>query len=147
MLWSAGPRSGWRKPTVPRARPQPRPRQPALPVAPDEAQPETTSDQCQWLGKRIIRVKWLGMVNLIANRTLCPEFIQGAARPGAMADALEPLIADGPARQLQLAGLEEVARALEGEGQIRSAGQVVAEALGNGAGVRQMNPGSDRSAP
>ena len=100
-----------------------------------------------WLGKRIIRVKWLGMVNLIANRTLCPEFIQGAARPGAMADALEPLIADGPARQLQLAGLEEVARALEGEGQIRSAGQVVAEVLGNGAGVRQMNPGSDRSAP
>ena len=83
-----------------------------------------------WFGRLIIRVPWLGMVNLIANRTLCPEFIQGAARPAAMADALEPLIADSPARRAQLAGLEEVAFQLEGEGQIKSAGRLVAETLG-----------------
>ena len=83
-----------------------------------------------WFGRLIIRVPWLGMVNLIANRTLCPEFIQGAARPAAMADALEPLIADSSARRAQLAGLEEVAFQLEGEGQIKSAGQLVAETLG-----------------
>ncbi len=83
-----------------------------------------------WFGKRVIRVPWLGMVNLIAHRTLCPEFIQGGASAGAMADALEPLIADTPARQAQLDGLAEVAKALEGEGDIPSAGQLVAEALG-----------------
>lgn len=83
-----------------------------------------------WFGRLIIRVPWLGMVNLIANRTLCPEFIQGAARPAAMADALEPLIADSSARRAQLAGLEEVAFQLEGEGQIKSAGRLVAETLG-----------------
>ena len=83
-----------------------------------------------WFGRLIIRVPWLGMVNLIANRTLCPEFIQGAARPAAMADALEPLIADTSARRAQLAGLEEVAFQLEGEGQIKSAGRLVAETLG-----------------
>ncbi len=83
-----------------------------------------------WFGRRIIRVKWLGMVNLIADRTLCPEFIQDDATPAAMADALEPLIADTPARQAQLDGLAAVAKALEGEGPLRTAGQLVAEALG-----------------
>ena len=83
-----------------------------------------------WFGRMIIRVPWLGMVNLIANRTLCPEFIQDAATPAAMADALESLLEDTPARQAQLAGLEEVARALEGAGPLKSAGEVVAAALG-----------------
>lgn len=83
-----------------------------------------------WFGRWIIRVPWLGMVNLIANRTLCPEFIQDAARPEAMADAMEPLIADTPIRQGQLVGLDEVARALEGGGLVPSAGQMVAAALG-----------------
>lgn len=83
-----------------------------------------------WIGRRLIQVNWLGMVNLVANRTVCPEFIQQDAQPAAMADALEALIADTPARRAQLAGMAEVARTLEGAGPIRSAGQVVADALG-----------------
>ena len=83
-----------------------------------------------WFGRRVIQVKWLGMVNLIANRTLCPEFIQNDARAGAMADALEPLMDDTPARQAQLAGLEEIAQALAGTGAVKTAGRLVAEALG-----------------
>jgi lipid-A-disaccharide synthase len=82
-----------------------------------------------WIGRKIIRVQWLGMVNLIANRTLCPEFIQGDARPGPMADALEPLLVESPAREAQLQGLTAVACALEGNGGVQSAGAVVAEAL------------------
>jgi len=83
-----------------------------------------------WLGRKLIRVKWLGMVNLVANRTLCPEFIQRDAQPQAMADALEPLIADTPARQTQLDGLAQVAVALEGSPNLPTAGQLVADALG-----------------
>ncbi len=89
-----------------------------------------TATLTYWLGRHLIQVKWLGMVNLVANRTLCSEFIQGDATPGAMVDALEPLVADTPVRQAQLAGMEDVARALEGEGLVRSAGQHVADALG-----------------
>ena len=89
-----------------------------------------TAAATYWFGRWIIRVPWLGMVNLIAGRELCPEFIQSAAKPAAMADALEPLLGDTPARQAQLDGLEGIARALTGEGDIRSAGQVVAGALG-----------------
>ncbi len=84
-----------------------------------------------WLGRHVIQVKWLGMVNLIADRTLCPEFIQHDAQPAAMAGAMRPLLDDTPERQTQLAGLDEVAQALEGRnGPVPSAGQVVAEALG-----------------
>ena len=89
-----------------------------------------TAAATYWFGRQIIRVPWLGMVNLIAGRELCPEFIQGAARSAAMADALEPLIADTPVRQAQMDGLAGIARALAGTGDIRSAGQLVAEALG-----------------
>jgi len=89
-----------------------------------------TAAATYWFGRRIIRVPWLGMVNLIAKRELCPEFIQHDARPGPMADAVEALAADGPARETQLAGLDEVARALEGEGEIPPAGWLVAQALG-----------------
>ncbi len=83
-----------------------------------------------WLGRKLIQVKWLGMVNLVANRTLCPEFIQQDADPRAMADALEPLIADSPVRQSQLDGLNEVGAALEGSPDLPTAGQLVANALG-----------------
>ena len=83
-----------------------------------------------WIGRQLIQVKWLGMVNLVANRTICPEFIQGDARPAAMVAALEPLMAESAARQAQLDGLAEVAAALAGEAGARSAGLWVAEALG-----------------
>jgi len=83
-----------------------------------------------WLGRKLIQVKWLGMVNLVADRTLCPEFIQQDAQPRAMADALVPLIADSPARQTQLKGLNEVGEALEGAPDLVTAGKLVADALG-----------------
>ncbi len=83
-----------------------------------------------WFGRRVIRVPWLGMVNLIARRTVCPEFIQDDARPEAMAKAVDDILDDTPARRGQLEGLAEVAAALQGGGRVKPAGQVVAEALG-----------------
>jgi lipid-A-disaccharide synthase len=32
-----------------------------------------------WLGRLLIRVKWIGLVNLVANRSIIPELIQGDA--------------------------------------------------------------------
>ena len=89
-----------------------------------------TTAPTYWFGRQIIRVPWLGMVNLIAKRELCPEFIQDAAQPAAMATAIEALVTDSPERQAQLAGLDDVARALEGGDNIPTAGQLVAQALG-----------------
>ena len=77
------------------------------------------------VGKRLIRVPHLGMVNLLAGRELCPELIQNAATPEKLAAAISPLLADTPERRAMKSGLAEV-RAKLGDG---GAAERVAEAL------------------
>ena len=71
-----------------------------------------TATLTYWFGKRLIRVPYLGMVNIVAQRLLCPEFLQHDAQPAPMAAALAPLLADGPVREAMIEGLREVAAAL-----------------------------------
>lgn len=71
-----------------------------------------TAAMTYFFGKRLIRIPWLGMVNIVAGRLLCPEFLQHEARPEAMANALIPLLADSPERQAMLAGLRDITRQL-----------------------------------
>lgn len=71
-----------------------------------------TAPMTYWFGKRLIRVPYLGMVNIVASRALCPEFIQEQAEPSRMAAAMQELIADGEARSRVQTGLQEVAAAL-----------------------------------
>lgn len=93
-----------------------------------------TAGLTYWLGKKLIRVKWLGMVNLISGKTLCPEFIQGDAEAGAMADAVESLLGDTPERRAQVEGLAAVRRALSGAG-VAGPGPLVARELGVDSGI------------
>ncbi len=65
-----------------------------------------------FVGKRLIQVPYLGMVNLVAKRHLCPEFLQNDAQPERMAAAMLPLLEDSTERATMLAGLQEVAREL-----------------------------------
>jgi lipid-A-disaccharide synthase len=62
------------------------------------------------LGRRLVsHIRWIGLVNLVAGRGVAPEFVQDAARPGPMAEALLPLLAEGsPERTRQLEGLAMV---------------------------------------
>jgi lipid-A-disaccharide synthase len=69
------------------------------------------------LARRLVRVRWIGMVNLVAGRQIAPEFIQGAVRPAALARAVLPLLdAASPERRAQLDGLAEVRRRLGAPG-------------------------------
>ncbi len=65
----------------------------------------------------LIRVKWVSLVNLVAEREVVPELIQGAATPELLAEAVLPLLdpAGEPARR-QREGLAEVRRRLGGPG-------------------------------
>ena len=81
-------------------------------------------------GRMLIRVPFLGMVNIVAGRGLCPEFIQGAAEPDALAQALRPLLDDTPARAQMVAGLREVSLALGREHGDEMAGDGLLEELG-----------------
>jgi lipid-A-disaccharide synthase len=68
------------------------------------------------IARQLIRgISYIGLVNLVVNRSVAPEFIQNAMQPLAMANALEPLLVHGsPEREAMLAGLAEV-RATMGE--------------------------------
>lgn len=81
------------------------------------------------IGKRVVKVPFIGMVNLIAQREVCPEFIQDAAEPSALAAAVRPLLSNTEERRTMLAGLEEVRGQLESDEQGGRVADVLLEYL------------------
>lgn len=67
-----------------------------------------------WLGRNIIKITHLGLVNIIAGRTVCPELIQQDATPETLAAETGKLMEDTPERSAMLKGYAEV-RQLLGE--------------------------------
>jgi lipid-A-disaccharide synthase len=80
------------------------------------------------IARRVVRINNIGLVNLVAGHRLAPEFVQDALQPGAVADALEPLLDPGdPRRAAMVDGLRRVREAL---GQPGAAGRVAEMVLG-----------------
>jgi lipid-A-disaccharide synthase len=59
-------------------------------------------------GRLLVRVQHLGMPNILAGRTMIPEFIQHQARPEAIADAVWQLYSDESTRASMIRGMDEV---------------------------------------
>jgi lipid-A-disaccharide synthase len=65
--------------------------------------------------RRLVRIPYIGLVNVVAGREVAPEFVQDALVPTRVADALEPLLdSDSPARAAMISELATV-RATLGE--------------------------------
>lgn len=47
-----------------------------------------------WIGRRIVSIAWLGMSNLLLQKPMYPEFLQGEARPGVLAGEIEAMLKD-----------------------------------------------------
>jgi len=60
------------------------------------------------VGKLLVKVAFVSLVNLLSGRRLVPELLQGALRPEAVADEVRRLWEPGPERDAQLAGLHAV---------------------------------------
>jgi lipid-A-disaccharide synthase len=56
----------------------------------------------------LVRVHSIVLPNLVIGANAVPEFVQEAATPRALADAIEPLLAEGAARDAQLAAFVRV---------------------------------------
>jgi lipid-A-disaccharide synthase len=69
-----------------------------------------------WLGKRLIKVKHIGIVNLIVQKELLPELIQGDASPDRIRDAVCRIIGDSETYWQTRVGLSRVRRLLGGPG-------------------------------
>jgi lipid-A-disaccharide synthase len=61
-----------------------------------------------FLAKRLVKVQWVGLANIVAGEEVAPELLQGKATGEAMAAALEPLLEEGELRQRTLERLSGV---------------------------------------
>ncbi len=82
------------------------------------------------LGRLLIRgIRFFSLVNLIAEREIIPELLQQAVTPERIAQELQPLLHDSPARGAMRQGFSEVCQRLGGPGASQRAAQVALQLL------------------
>jgi len=81
------------------------------------------------MGKLVVRVGHIGMVNIVAGTRLCPEYLQSKATPHALAGAIAPLLTDTAERTKMISGMKKVNQALGPRGAEDRAAQIVLDAL------------------
>jgi len=87
-----------------------------------------------YLVGRQLRVPFVGLVNLLAEREVVPEFLQTRCRPELLADALLTLLRDPTARDHQRAGQREALQRLGDVRPSERAASIVADLLATRAG-------------
>jgi lipid-A-disaccharide synthase len=86
------------------------------------------------IGRRLVKVKWLGMPNILAEREVVREFLQEEARPRAIAAEVGKLL-DGPeTRAVFQENLRSVIARLGEPGASGRAAEAILAALGTAAG-------------
>jgi lipid-A-disaccharide synthase len=83
------------------------------------------------IAKRLIRVPYISLVNLIAERAVVPELIQYNFTVETLTEALKPLLENSPERQLQLDGFTEIRQRLGDPGASDRAGALMVKYLGS----------------
>jgi lipid-A-disaccharide synthase len=82
------------------------------------------------LAKRVVKIKNIGLVNVVAGREVAEEFIQNEIVPSRMADTLDQLLDQAsPRRREVLAGLAEVRSKLGSPGAADRVARIVSDLL------------------
>jgi lipid-A-disaccharide synthase len=66
-----------------------------------------------WLAKRLVNVKFISLVNLIAGRQVVKELIQSQANDETVSEELKKIMTDSNYRNLMLQGYEEIIKILD----------------------------------
>jgi lipid-A-disaccharide synthase len=61
-----------------------------------------------WFARSVVKIRYIGLVNIVAGRTVTPELIQHEASPERMADQTVKLMSDTPERKAMLDGYAEL---------------------------------------
>ena len=92
------------------------------------------------IAKRIVKVKYAAMPNLLANEEVFPEFIQGAATRDNITRATVDLLRDAPRRAKVKARLAEIVASLGDPGAPRRAAKAIISRLGDGLAGDLLEP-------
>ncbi len=80
-----------------------------------------------WIARRVMQVPWLGIVNILAGKEICKEYLQEECTPEKITEGVLSLIQDSEARRQMLDDLNVVRRSL-GEGNaVRRAATAIQE--------------------
>ncbi|WMJ74862.1 lipid-A-disaccharide synthase [Cytophagaceae bacterium ABcell3] len=79
--------------------------------------------------KRLIKVDWISLVNLIADKGLVPELIQDKFTPDLVNVALDKLVRDTPERAAQLSGYKELKKTMGESGASEKAAALMVDLL------------------
>ena len=69
-----------------------------------------------WVGRAMVKVKWIGLVNIVAERALVPELLQGEMRGERIAEEAFRILDDEKYRKEMIGGLAEVGSRLGNPG-------------------------------
>ena len=95
------------------------------------------------IARRLVKIRRIGLANIVMGADVAPELIQGNATGPAIADAAEPLLLDEAARERQRTGFSGLAERLGGNG---AAGRA-ADALIEFAASRRESAPAGSAAP
>ena len=84
-----------------------------------------TNPLTYWIAKKVVRVPYIGMVNILAGEQIVNELIQKQVTPGNLAQEMESLIYDNDYRNTMIANLQQIKNQLGQPG----AGQRVADKI------------------
>lgn len=86
----------------------------------------------------VLKTRTILLANIVLGRQAVPEVMQLDCTPERLADALEPILREGPARDAQFAAFDEIERILDTGG--RTSAEIAAEAV-EAAAARRGLPG------
>jgi len=81
------------------------------------------------VGRLVVKVKYLGMPNVLANKEIVPEFIQRDARPNKLTKAILRLFDDRAMRKKMLSDFDAIIRSLGEGGASDNAAKAILEEL------------------
>jgi lipid-A-disaccharide synthase len=82
-----------------------------------------------WVGRMVVTVNWLAMPNVIAGRTIVPEFIQQDAKPARIAAVAREILEDGSKRETMRQELATVVDTLGGAGASKRMAELILTAI------------------
>jgi len=82
-----------------------------------------------WIGRMLVKLPYLSMVNVLAGEKVVPEFLQGAAEPERLARAALQILRNPKGAETMAFRIREVAKKLGGPGAAARAAEEVEDAI------------------
>lgn len=82
-----------------------------------------------WIGKQLVKIPNIALVNVVAGKRIAPEFVQGQAQPEVIAAEIGDLLTNAERRSVMIAELRKVKDKLGTPGASQRVAAILAEMI------------------